>query len=134
MSADEVSYELDGSVAVIRIDDGKANAISHDLVDELHAALDRAEAEARAVVLVGREGRFSAGFHLPTMTAGTEEMQGLVTAGAELLLRLYLLPRPLVVACTGHALAAGALLLLAADVRIGAAGEFKIGQIGRAHV
>ena len=127
MTTAVVSYELNGSVAVIGLDDGKANAISHDLVDELHAALDRAEAEARAVVIVGREGRFSAGFHLPTMTAGTEEMQGLVTAGAELLLRLYLLPRPLVVACTGHALAAGALILLAGDVRIGAAGEFKIG-------
>ncbi|MCB1003679.1 MAG: crotonase/enoyl-CoA hydratase family protein [Acidimicrobiales bacterium] len=127
MTTAGVSYELDGSVAIIGLDDGKANAISHDLVDALHAALDRAESEARAVVIVGREGRFSAGFHLPTMTAGTDEMRGLVTAGAELLLRLYLFPRPVVVACTGHALAAGALLLLVADVRVGAAGDFKVG-------
>ena len=127
MTTAGVSYELDGSVAIIGLDDGKANAISHDLVDALHAALDWAESEARAVVIVGREGRFSAGFHLPTMTAGTDEMRGLVTAGAELLLRLYLFPRPVVVACTGHALAAGALLLLVADVRVGAAGDFKVG-------
>jgi len=127
MTTAGVSYELDGSVAIIGLDDGKANAISHDLVDALHAALDRAESEARAVVIVGREGRFSAGFHLPTMTAGTDEMRGLVTAGAELLFRLYLFPRPVVVACTGHALAAGALLLLVADVRVGAAGDFKVG-------
>jgi enoyl-CoA hydratase len=79
------------------------------------------------VVIAGREGRFSAGFHLPTMTAGTEEMRGLVTAGAELLLRLYLQPMPVVVACTGHALAAGALVLLVGDVRVGTAGDFKIG-------
>ena len=46
MTTAVVSYELNGSVAVIGLDDGKANAISHDLVDELHAALDRAEAEA----------------------------------------------------------------------------------------
>lgn len=127
MTTAAVSYELDGSVAVIRLDDGKANAISHEVVDALHEALDRAEAEARAVVIVGREGRFSAGFHLPTMTAGTTEMRGLVGAGAELLLRLYLLPRPVVVACTGHALAAGALILLVGDVRVGAAGDHKIG-------
>jgi len=43
------------------------------------------------------------------------------------MLRLYGFPRPVVVACTGHALAAGAILLLVADHRIGAAGDFKIG-------
>lgn len=127
MTTAAVSYELDGSVAVIRIDDGKANAISHEVLDGLHEALDRAEAEARAVVIAGRDGRFSAGFHLPTMTAGTTEMRGLVGAGAELLLRVYLFPRPVVVACTGHALAAGALVLLVGDVRVGADGDYKVG-------
>ena len=33
------------------------------------------------------------------------------------------------VACTGHAIAAGALLLLGADIRIGARGDFRIGLI-----
>jgi enoyl-CoA hydratase len=42
-------------------------------------------------------------------------------------LRLYAFPKPFVVACTGHAMAAGALILLAADARFGAAGAFKIG-------
>ena len=127
MTTASVTYDLDGTVAMIRLDDGKANAISHELLDALHEALDRAESEARAVVIAGRDGRFSAGFHLPTMTEGTEAMRGLVTAGAELLLRLYLFPRPVVVACTGHALAAGALILLVGDIRVGAAGDFKIG-------
>ncbi len=127
MTPGPVTYELDGNVAVIRLDDGKANAISHEVLDALHEALDRAERDARAVVIAGRDGRFSAGFHLPTMTAGTAEMRGLVSAGAELLLRVYLLPLPVVVACTGHALAAGALVLLVGDTRVGAAGEFKIG-------
>ena len=127
MTPGPVTYELDGNVAVIRLDDGKANAISHEVLDALHEALDRAERDARAVVIAGRDGRFSAGFHLPTMTAGTAEMRGLVSAGAELLLRVYLLPLPVVVACTGHALAAGALVLLVGDTRVGAAGGFKIG-------
>ena len=34
--------------------------------------------------IAGRDGRFSAGFHLPTMTAGTTEMRGLVGAGAHM--------------------------------------------------
>jgi enoyl-CoA hydratase len=61
------------------------------------------------------------------MMQGAQPARSLVTAGAELMLRLYTFPRPVVVACTGHALAAGAILLLSADVRIGARGDFKIG-------
>ena len=61
------------------------------------------------------------------MTASTESMRKLVIAGAESLLRIFTTPIPVVAACTGHALAAGALLLLVADRRIGADGPFKIG-------
>ncbi len=51
----------------------------------------------------------------------------MTSAGYRLLSRLYLLPQPLVFACTGHAVAAGALLLLTGDVRIGVRGAFRIG-------
>ncbi|MEO8602403.1 MAG: crotonase/enoyl-CoA hydratase family protein, partial [bacterium] len=123
-----VRYERRDSLALITLDDGKANALSPAVVAAANAAFDRAEAEAvSAVVLSGRAGRFSAGFDLSVMTAGLEALFSLVKSGAELALRLYLFPRPVVIACTGHALAAGAVLLCAADRRIGTAGEFKIG-------
>jgi enoyl-CoA hydratase len=122
-----VSYDLDGGVATITIDDGKANAISPALLTSLHDALSKAEGEAGSVLLVGRPGRFSAGFDLSVMTAGDEPMRELVTAGAGLLLRLFTYPLPVVAACTGHALAAGALVLLVSDHRIGTAGDFKLG-------
>jgi enoyl-CoA hydratase len=125
--SDTVHYERDGDVAVITIDDGKANALSHATIDAVTASLARAEADAKAVVLAGRPGRFSAGFDLSVMKAGPDAVRALVRAGAELTLTIYTFPRPVVVACTGHALAAGAILLMAADVRIGAAGDFKIG-------
>jgi len=127
MAEDKVRYALRDRVAVLTLDDGRVNALSPATIAALHAALDRAEGEAAAVVLVGRAGRFSAGFDLSVMTGGLDGLRELLKAGAELLLRLYLHPRPLVAACTGHALAAGALLLLAADLRIGARGQFKIG-------
>ena len=123
-----VSFERDGSVGVISIDDGKANALSPDVLSALAEAFDKAEADgATAVLLQGRPGRFSAGFDLSIMTSGVDPMRALVTQGAELLLRIFTYPAPVVVACTGHALAAGALVLLVSDVRIGAEGEFKIG-------
>jgi enoyl-CoA hydratase len=122
-----LSYDLDGEVAVLRLDDGRANAIGPDTVTALDEALTRAESEAGAVMIVGREGKFSAGFDLSVMTSGVEAMQGLVKSGAELLVRLYASPLPTVSACTGHALAMGCLLLLATDTRIGADGPFKIG-------
>jgi enoyl-CoA hydratase len=127
MASDKVRYQLRDGIAVITMDDGKANALSHEVIEALRAALERAEHEARAVLLTGRDKRLSAGFDLGVMTSGPEAARRLVTAGAELMLRLYTFPRPVVVACSGHALAAGAILLLVADARIGAEGEFKIG-------
>lgn len=123
-----VSSERDGGVSIISIDDGKANALSPDVLSALAEALDKAEADgATALLLQGRPGRFSAGFDLSIMTSGVDPMRALVTQGAELLLRIFTYPVPVVAACTGHALAAGALVLLVSDVRIGAEGEFKIG-------
>ena len=121
------SYEDRDGVALVTMDDGKANALSHGMLEALMAAFDRADKEAKALVLHGREGRFCAGFDLRSMMAGVEQAKALVTEGADVLLRLYGLGLPVVVACSGHAMAGGALLLLAADTRIGAKGDFKIG-------
>jgi enoyl-CoA hydratase len=123
-----VNYSLEGAVATISLDDGKANAIGEAVLDDVHSALDRAESDgARSLLITGRPGRFSAGFDLAAMTGGHESMKSLVMGGGRLCARLLLESRPVVMACTGHALAAGGLLLLSADHRIGAAGDFKIG-------
>jgi enoyl-CoA hydratase len=123
-----VTHDVVGGVAVIRVDDGKANAYTHALVEALHRALDDAERDAGAVALLGRPGRFSAGFDLATMRSGVDEARMLLQAGGDLCLRLYRFPLPVVLGCTGHALALGAILLLAGDVRVGAAGDFKLGM------
>ena len=89
MSENPISYQLEGKVAALRFDDGKANAISHPAIDGLNAALDRAEQEAGAVLLLGRPDRFSAGFDLSTMKAGPDAVRSLVSGGAELLRRAF---------------------------------------------
>ncbi|MCU0657523.1 MAG: crotonase/enoyl-CoA hydratase family protein [Polyangiaceae bacterium] len=121
-------------VALVRMDDGKANALSYEMMDAVEAALAQAEQAGQPVVLTGRAGRFCAGFDLREMMKSPESARNLVTRGADFLLRLYLFPRPLVIACSGHALAGGALTLLTGDLRLCAQGGFRIGlnevQIG----
>jgi enoyl-CoA hydratase len=126
-ASDPIATTIEDGVAVLRFDDGKANVLSFAAIDSFSAALDRAEADARAVCLVGRDGKLCAGFDLSVMTAGAEAARALVSRGGELLMRIYQHPQPVVVAVTGHALAAGALLVLACDVRIGADVAAKIG-------
>ena len=127
MAEKPVHYELNDKTAVIRLDDGKSNGISPAVIDSLHGMLDQAAQEATAVLIVGREGRFSGGFDLGVMRSGPENVRSLVKAGAELFLRIFEYPLPVVIGCTGHAVAAGAIALLAADARVGSRGDFKIG-------
>lgn len=127
MTTELVGYTLEGSTAVLRMDDGKANALSDAMITELLASLTRAEKEASAILLTGRPDRFCAGFDLKVMMSGPENAKALLTRGSDLLMKLYGVPIPLVIACTGHALAGGALVLLTGDVRIGTAGAFRIG-------
>jgi enoyl-CoA hydratase len=123
-----VSITVQNDIALIRMDDGKANAINFDMVAALNDALDTAETEAKAIVLAGRDGRFSGGFDLNAFASpGADGVYKLLDAGAELLLRLYGGPLPVVAACTGHAIAMGTFILLACDTRVGTAGEYKIG-------
>ena len=128
-----LTLERHDDVAVITIDDGKANALSFEVIGALNDhpdQLDAAGTATRAVVIVGRDGMFSGGFDLNVMRGGDIAAIGdLVTRGGELVLRLFGSARPVVCACTGHAVAAGALLALGSHFRVGADGDFRIGLI-----
>ena len=121
------TYQLRDSVATITMDDGKVNVMSVAMLSALNGALDKAVADRAVVVLTGRQGMFSAGFDLKTLTAGGPDAQRMVTMGFELAYRMLSFPTPIVVACSGHAIAMGVFLVLAGDYRIGADGPFKIG-------
>ncbi|MCD9623836.1 crotonase/enoyl-CoA hydratase family protein [Rhabdothermincola salaria] len=125
--SDSVTYALDGAVAVITLDDGKANALGHEAIAAVHDGLSRAREDASAVAIIGRPGKFSAGFDLSVMTSGTDNARELLRVGAELAIEIHEFPMPVVLGVTGHALAMGAILLLAADTRIGGDGPAKIG-------
>jgi len=110
-----VEMEEADDIATIRIDDGKANAFNEDLLSALSDALDVAVERDSAALIVGRNGFLSAGFDLSIMRSNAAARNHLVLAGLELALKIFEAPIPVVVCCTGHAIAAGTLLLLPAD-------------------
>lgn len=125
-----VQYALADGIATLTMDDGKANAFGLEMIAALSAALDRAEAEADAgaVVIAGRPGVLCAGFDLKIIRGEDDgAKRRMREAGVDALLKTYLHPKPVVIACTGHSVAAGGLLLLTGDVRVGARGDYKIG-------
>ena len=123
---DLVTYALSDGIATITMDDGKVNVLSPAMLSAVNGALDRAEADEAVVILTGRAGIFSGGFDLKVLRGGTVETADMLHAGFLLSLRLLSFPRPVLVACTGHAIAMGSFLLLSTDYRIGCLGEVRI--------
>ena len=121
-----VKVRYENEIAILELDDGKANALNHEIISSLMEKLDEVE-DSGAVVITGRPERFSAGFDLAVMKSGEDAAREMLRSGVELFLRCYSFPRPVIASCTGHALAAGAILLMSCDLRIGTKGEFKIG-------
>ena len=120
-----VTYALTDGVAIITMDDGKANAMSLAVQQGIHAALDQAEQDGAPVVLTGRAGILSAGFDLKTLAAGGQGAIEMLNGGIELAIRLLSFPNPVVIACPGHAIAMGVFVLLSADYRIGIKGNYR---------
>ncbi len=129
-----VSYQLVEGIATLTLQNGKVNAISPDVITALNQALDQAEQDQAIVILTGQPGILSGGYDLKVMTSGYENALNLVTAGSTLARRMLSHPYPIIAACSGHAVAKGAFLLLSVDYRVGVEGPFTIGlnevQIG----
>jgi enoyl-CoA hydratase len=123
-----ITTEDVGGVLVASIDDGKANALSFDLVESLRSVVSIAGERHHPLVVTGRDGCFSAGFDLTVMNGGDpDRAAALFAEGARLYREMVEAPVPVVASCTGHALAGGAILLLCADFRIGRAGPYRVG-------
>lgn len=135
------SYAEHESVATITLDDGKVNALSPTMQQNINAALDQAEQGARAgtikaIVLAGNSRVFSAGFDLSVFASGDPEAGlGMLSGGFELAVRLLTFPVPVIIAATGPAIAMGSFLLLSGDHRVGSekskcqANEVAIGMV-----
>ena len=123
-----LTHEKLEEISIITLDDGKANAMGPSMIEALNNALDKAQESSRAVLIIGRPGLLSGGFDLSIIKSGDNNaIQAMVNAGARLLMRIYGFSIPVVMATTGHGVALGGFLLLAADYRFGVEGDYKIG-------
>ena len=125
-AADLVSYEHDGAIATITMDDGRVNVVSLAMVSAVNDALDRALADDAVVVLQGREGVFSAGFDL---TASARRCVRKVDDGAGRLRARRanaLVPRPIVIGVHGPRHRDGRLPALLGRPSGRRAGPFKL--------
>ena len=122
-----VNLKTKEDISIIQMDDGKVNVFSPDMIQNFNDVLDQVPTDKGAMLITGREGMFSAGFDLKVMMSSPENAAAMVKSGFELLMRVFTFPRPVVAACSGHAIALGAFLLCSCDHRIGCKGDFKIG-------
>lgn len=133
-----VVYTHDETIGVIRMDDGKVNALGPTMQQALNDAIDQADSDnVKALVITGNERVFSAGFDLKILTGGGDLQAAvdMLRGGFELSYRLLSYPKPVVIACTGPAIAMGSFLLCSGDHRIAAhayniqANEVAIGMV-----
>lgn len=121
-------YHCEHETAHISLDDGKVNALGSAWIAAINDYLDQAVVDqVSAVIISGRNGVFCAGFDLKELQSEPSAPDKLRRQLIDLVLRIFTFESPIVMACTGHALAAGAALLLAGDRRIGVDGPFKLG-------
>lgn len=118
--------ERDG-IATLRLDDGKLNVLTTERFEKIDAAFDDC-AEDAAIVLTGRDGCFTAGLDTKTLEElDADGLRELISTFGRTWMRIWLEPRPVVAAVTGHAIAAGTMLAMACDHAVAAQGDFKWG-------
>lgn len=124
-----VHTERRGAVAIVRLDRPPVNAVELEIGKQAEQAVDAVVASAPgAIVLTGAGSCFSAGLDLKLVPRYSPvEQRELITVANRLLHKLYACPLPLVAAVNGHAIAAGFVLALTGDYRVGTASPCKLG-------
>ncbi|NWG52715.1 MAG: enoyl-CoA hydratase/isomerase [Hydrogenophilaceae bacterium] len=129
-SQQKVKYALEAGVAIVTLSDpATLNALGVDMAAELHAALDRAGKEARAVVITGEGRGFSSGANLQAPRAADAQQGGpdprdagaaLESIYNPLVTAVRDLPVPVVTAVNGPAAGVGCSLALLGDIIVAA--------------
>jgi enoyl-CoA hydratase len=111
---------MDDDVVVLRLEGGKANAMTPDLLDTLERMIDGFErSPAPAAVLTGYERYFSGGLALThIIDFDFVALRGFIELFSRAMTRVFACEKPIVAAINGHAIAGGCVLALMCDWRI----------------
>ena len=113
------AVEPAGSVAVLRMDDGRVNVMTPTFARGFVPAFRDAAKGVRAVVLAGNARAFGAGLDLEALAAMDHaEVAAFARAFTDVFRVVAEHPRPVVAAVDGPAIAGGAVLALVADFRV----------------
>ena len=125
MSSEIATLSQENNVSIIKLDDGKANAFSYEMLTRFNELLAEVPRDSGALIITGRDGLFSGGFDLKTLATGDmEKIQKMVTLGYKTLLDLYGFDRPIIAAVSGHSIALGLFVTCCADYRIAIDGQY----------
>jgi enoyl-CoA hydratase len=110
----------DDLVTTVRLEGGKANALTGELLDTIERAIDDFErSPARVAVITGYDRFFSAGLALPKLVdLDRPAMHVFIEHFARAMTRVLACEKPIVAAINGHAIAGGCVLALMCDWRI----------------
>src|SRR5262249_43196683 len=113
---------MDDDIAVLRIEGGKAKAMTPELLDTIERMVDGFErSPCNAAVLTGYDRYFSGGLALThIIDFDVIEMRGYIEHFARAMTRVFVCGKPIVAAINGHAIAGGCVLALMCDWRIAA--------------
>ena len=125
MSSEIATLSQENNVSIIRLDDGKANAFSYEMLSKFNELLAEVPRDSGSLIIAGRDGLFSGGFDLKTLATGDmEKIREMVILGYKTLLDLYGFDRPIIAAVSGHSIALGLFVTCCADYRIAIDGQY----------
>ena len=131
METDPIILDFEDGIAIIKLNRGTTNAINPDLVASLTSTLRdlKQDGEVHGLVLSSsNEKFFSIGFDIPYLfDLPPESFRNFYQSFGRLCIDLMTIPKPVISAISGHAIAGGCILTLCCDYRFISEGRKLIG-------
>ena len=117
-----LTTKIENQILIATLDNGKTNSFTKETLEKIKYALDQVKKDEKikGLILTGNGRFFSSGFDLYTFMnfKNTDEVKSFLKYADNILVDLFLCPKPVVCAMNGHTVAGGLIFAMAADFRI----------------